>query len=126
MNSRIHEQQEIMKCKYNVRCTPFEVLYGRKCRSPILWEKVREGQLIGFEIVQETTKKISHIKDRLKAACDCQKSYADKIRKPLEFSEGDRVLLKVSPWKCVVRFRKKRKLAPSGNLRMRVQETKVE
>ncbi|GKE86057.1 putative reverse transcriptase domain-containing protein [Tanacetum coccineum] len=59
--------------------------------------KVQEGQLIGRESVQETTKKISQIKDRLKAACDRQKSYADKRRKPLEFSVGEYVLLKVSP-----------------------------
>ncbi|GJV43894.1 hypothetical protein Tco_1428430 [Tanacetum coccineum] len=52
------------------------------------------------------------IKDRLKAARDRQKSYFDKRRKPLEFSVGDYVLLKVSPWKGVVRFRKKGKLAP--------------
>ncbi|GKB89368.1 hypothetical protein Tco_0961640, partial [Tanacetum coccineum] len=47
-----------------------------------------------------------------KAARDRQKSYADKRRKPLEFSVGDYVLLKVSPWKGVVYFGKKRKLAP--------------
>ncbi|GJY03204.1 putative reverse transcriptase domain-containing protein [Tanacetum coccineum] len=95
-----------------VRCAPFEALYGRKCRSPIMWAEVGEGQLIGPELVQETTKKISQIKDRLKAARDRQKSYADKRRKPLEFSVGDYVLLKVSPWKGVVRFGKKGKLAP--------------
>nr|GEW65163.1 putative reverse transcriptase domain-containing protein [Tanacetum cinerariifolium] len=54
----------------------------------------------------------SEIKDRLKAARDRQKSYADKRRKPLEFNVGDHVLLKVSPWKGVVRFGKKGKLAP--------------
>ncbi|GJU62171.1 putative reverse transcriptase domain-containing protein [Tanacetum coccineum] len=82
-----------------VRCAPFEALYGRKCRSPIMWAEVEEGQLIGPELVHETTKKISKIKDRLKATRDRQKSYADKRRKPLEFSVGDYVLLKVSPWK---------------------------
>ncbi|GKE15481.1 putative reverse transcriptase domain-containing protein, partial [Tanacetum coccineum] len=61
--------------------------------------------------VQETTKKISQIKDRLKVARDRQKSYADKRRKPLEFSVGDYVLFKVSPWKGVLRFGKKGKLA---------------
>ncbi|GKE05665.1 hypothetical protein Tco_1397683, partial [Tanacetum coccineum] len=71
-----------------VRCAPFELLYGRKCRLPILWAEVREGQLIGLEIVQETTEKISQIKNRLKAARDHQKSYADKRRKPLEFNVG--------------------------------------
>ncbi|GJS59079.1 putative reverse transcriptase domain-containing protein [Tanacetum coccineum] len=64
------------------------------------------------ELVQETTKKISQIKDRLKAVRDRQKSYADKRKKPLEFSVGEYVLLKVSPWKGVVRFGKKGKLAP--------------
>ncbi|GKA51768.1 putative reverse transcriptase domain-containing protein [Tanacetum coccineum] len=94
-----------------VKCAPFEALYGRKCRSLIMWAEVGEGQLIGPELVQETTEKISQIKDRLKAARDRQKSYADKRRKPLEFSVGDYVLLKVSPWKGVVRFGKKGKLA---------------
>nr|GEV49135.1 putative reverse transcriptase domain-containing protein [Tanacetum cinerariifolium] len=66
----------------------------------------------GPELVQETTKKILQIKDRLKAVRDRQKSYTDKKRKPLEFSVGNYVLLKVSPWKGVVRFKKKEKLAP--------------
>ncbi|GJZ16142.1 hypothetical protein Tco_0551819, partial [Tanacetum coccineum] len=75
-----------------VRCALFEALYGRKCRSPILWAEVGEGQLIGPELVQDTTKKIKQIKDRLKAARDRQKSYANKRRKPLEFSVGDYVV----------------------------------
>ncbi|GJY95981.1 putative reverse transcriptase domain-containing protein [Tanacetum coccineum] len=78
----------------------------------VTWVEVGESQLIGPELVQETIEKISQIKDRLKAARDHQKSYADKRRKPLEFSVGDYVLLKVSPWKGVVRFGKKGKLAP--------------
>ncbi|GJS47335.1 putative reverse transcriptase domain-containing protein [Tanacetum coccineum] len=78
----------------------------------LLLAEVGEGQLIGPELVQETTEKISQIKDRLKAARDRQKSYADKRRKPLEFSVGEYVLLKVSPWKGMVRFEKKGKLAP--------------
>ncbi|GKF06449.1 hypothetical protein Tco_0037117 [Tanacetum coccineum] len=75
-----------------------------------MWAEIREGQLTGPKLVQETIKKISQLKDRLKAARDRQKSYADKRRKPLEFSVGDYVLLKVSPWKGVVRFGKKGKL----------------
>ncbi|GKC16312.1 putative reverse transcriptase domain-containing protein [Tanacetum coccineum] len=62
------------------------------------------------EIVQETTKKIIHIKQRIQAARDRQKSYADLKRKPVEFQVGDRVMLKVSPWKGVVRFGKRGKL----------------
>nr|GEU40711.1 putative reverse transcriptase domain-containing protein [Tanacetum cinerariifolium] len=68
----------------SVRCAPFEALYSRKCCSSIIWAKVGEGRLIGPELVQETTEKISQIKERLKAARDHQKSYADKRRKPLE------------------------------------------
>ncbi|GJZ06259.1 putative reverse transcriptase domain-containing protein [Tanacetum coccineum] len=84
----------LVKFSYNnsyhssMRCTPFEALYGRKCRSPIMWAEVGE------------------------AAREYQKSYADKTRKPLEFSVGDYVLLKVSPWKGVVCFGKKGKLTP--------------
>ncbi|GJR50537.1 putative reverse transcriptase domain-containing protein, partial [Tanacetum coccineum] len=66
-----------------------------KCRSPIMWVEVGEGQLIGLELVQETTEKILQIKDRLKAARVRQKSYADKRRKPLEFSVGDNIVEKV-------------------------------
>ncbi|GJV71632.1 putative reverse transcriptase domain-containing protein [Tanacetum coccineum] len=73
----------------SVRCAPFEALYGRKCRSPIMWAEIGKGQLIGPELVQETTKKISQIEDRLKATRDHQKSYADKRRMPLEFSVGE-------------------------------------
>ncbi|GJR09972.1 reverse transcriptase domain-containing protein [Tanacetum coccineum] len=70
----------------SVRCAPFEAMYGRKCRSPIIWVEVRENQLIGPELMQETTEKISQIKDGLKVARDRQTSYADKRRKPQEFS----------------------------------------
>ncbi|GJR84172.1 reverse transcriptase domain-containing protein [Tanacetum coccineum] len=96
----------------SIKCAPFEALYGRKCRSPVIWTEVGESQLIGPEIVQETTEKIVQIKERLKTARSRQKSYADKRRKPLEFQVGDQVLLKVSLWKGVVRFGKKGKLAP--------------
>ncbi|GJQ91378.1 hypothetical protein Tco_0002517 [Tanacetum coccineum] len=107
----LRRQLQLWNYHSSVRCALFEALYGRKCRSPLMWAEVGEGQLIGPELMQETTEKISQIKDRLKVARDRQKSYADKRRKPLEFSVGDYVLLKVSPSKCVVRFRKKGKLA---------------
>ncbi|GJY84291.1 hypothetical protein Tco_0497667, partial [Tanacetum coccineum] len=105
--------QEALGTSYHssMRCASFEALYGRKCRSPIMWAEVGEGHLIRPELVQETTEKISQIKDRLKVVRNHQKSYADKRRKPLEFSVGDHVLLKVSPWKSVVRSGKKGKLA---------------
>nr|GFA83658.1 putative reverse transcriptase domain-containing protein [Tanacetum cinerariifolium] len=96
----------------SIKCAPFEALYGRKCRTPIAWTEVGEGKLLRPEIVQETTDKIVQIKERLKVTQDFQKSYADKRRKPLEFSVGDKVLLKVSPRKGVVRFGKRSKLSP--------------
>nr|GFD54958.1 reverse transcriptase domain-containing protein [Tanacetum cinerariifolium] len=67
---------------------------------------VREFHLTGPEIVQETTKKIVQIKQRIQAAWDRQKSYADLKRKPIEFQVGDKVMLKVSPWKGVMCFGK--------------------
>ncbi|GKC88451.1 putative reverse transcriptase domain-containing protein [Tanacetum coccineum] len=81
----------------SIRCAPFEALYGRKCRSPVLWVEIEESELIRPELVQETTDKVVLIKEKLKAARDRQKSYADNRRKPLEFEVGDQVLLKVSP-----------------------------
>ncbi|GKC32724.1 putative reverse transcriptase domain-containing protein [Tanacetum coccineum] len=78
----------------SIKCAPFEAMYRRKCRSPVIWAEVGERQLIGPEIIQETTEKIRQIKERSKTARDRQKSYVDKRRKPLEFNVGDRVLLK--------------------------------
>ncbi|GKA47320.1 hypothetical protein Tco_0740203 [Tanacetum coccineum] len=64
--------------------------------------RIGESSLTGLELVLDTTYKVVLIKEKLKAARDRQKSYADKRRKPLEFEVGDRVLLKVSPWKGVI------------------------
>nr|GEW73521.1 putative reverse transcriptase domain-containing protein [Tanacetum cinerariifolium] len=96
----------------SIKATPFEALYGRKCRSPVCWADVVDSQITGLELILETTEKIVQIKQRIQVARDRQKSYADVRRKPLEFQVGDRVILKVSPWKGVVRFGKRRKLNP--------------
>ena len=96
----------------SIQAAPFEALYGRKCRSPVCWSEIGDRQLTGPELVLETSDKIVQIRERLKAARDRQKSYVDVRRKPLEFQVGDRVLLKVSPWKGVVRFGKRGKLNP--------------
>ncbi|GJZ98459.1 putative reverse transcriptase domain-containing protein, partial [Tanacetum coccineum] len=96
----------------SIKAAPFEAPYGRKCRSPVCWAEVREVQLTGPELVQETTEKIIQIKQRMQVARDRQKSYADLNRKPVEFQVGDKVMLKVSPWKGVVRFGKRGKLNP--------------
>ncbi|GKD34030.1 putative reverse transcriptase domain-containing protein [Tanacetum coccineum] len=96
----------------SIKAAPFEALYGRKCRSPVCWAKVGQVQLTGPDLVQETTKKIIQIKQRMQVARDRQKSYADLKRKPMEFQVRDKVMLKVSPWKGVVRFGKRGKLNP--------------
>ncbi|GKA21690.1 putative reverse transcriptase domain-containing protein [Tanacetum coccineum] len=85
---------------------------GRKYHSPVCWTEVGEAQILGPELIQETTEKIIQIKQRMQAARDRQKSYADLKRKPMEFQVGDKVMLKVSPWKGVVRFGKRGKLNP--------------
>ncbi|GKB55257.1 putative reverse transcriptase domain-containing protein [Tanacetum coccineum] len=78
--------------------------------SPVYWAKVGDVQLMGPEIIHETTKKIVQIRQRLQAARDRKRSCANVRRKPLEFQVGDRVMLKVSPRKGVIRFGKRGKL----------------
>ncbi|GKE15380.1 putative reverse transcriptase domain-containing protein [Tanacetum coccineum] len=86
--------------------------FGKGWVNHLPFAKVGEVQLTGPEIVQETTEKIIQIKQRIQAARDRQKSYTDLKRKPTEFQVGDRLILKVSPWKGVVRFGKRGKLNP--------------
>ncbi|GJZ02888.1 putative reverse transcriptase domain-containing protein [Tanacetum coccineum] len=96
----------------SIKVAPFEALYGRKCRSPVCWTKVGEAQILGPELIQETTEKIIQIKQRIQAARDRQKSDADLKRKLMEFQVRDKVMLNVSPWKGVVCFGKRGKLNP--------------
>ncbi|GJS37698.1 putative reverse transcriptase domain-containing protein [Tanacetum coccineum] len=108
----------LVKFSYNnnyhtsIKAAPFEALYDRKCRSPICWAEVGDAQLTVLEIVHKTTEKIIQNKKHIQAARDKQKSYADRRRKPLEFEVGDKFMLKVSPWKRVIRFGKRGKLYP--------------
>ncbi|GJX34779.1 putative reverse transcriptase domain-containing protein [Tanacetum coccineum] len=85
---------------------------GQSKRTIQTLEDMLRACVIDFGKVQETTEKIIQIKKRIQAARDRQKSYADLKRKPMEFQVGDRVMLKVSPWKGVVRFGKRGKLNP--------------
>ncbi|GJR82382.1 putative reverse transcriptase domain-containing protein [Tanacetum coccineum] len=96
----------------SIKAAPFEALYGRKCRSPVYWAEVGDTELTGPEIIHETTENIFKIRNRMQAARDRQKSYPDKRRRPLEFEVGDKVMLKVAPWKGVIRFGKRGKLNP--------------
>ncbi|GJY73069.1 putative reverse transcriptase domain-containing protein [Tanacetum coccineum] len=96
----------------SIKAAPFKALYGRKCRSPVYWIEVRDSQFTSPEIIHETTEKTIQIKSRIQATRDHQKSYADTRHKPLNFQVGDMVMLKVSPWKGVIRFGKWGKLNP--------------
>ncbi|GJW75916.1 putative reverse transcriptase domain-containing protein [Tanacetum coccineum] len=96
----------------SIKTALFEALYGQNCRSPICWAEVGNAQLTGSKIVHETTEKIIQIKKGIQAARDRQKSYADRRRKTLKFEVGDKVMLKVFPWKGVICFRKQGKLKP--------------
>nr|GEY51794.1 putative reverse transcriptase domain-containing protein [Tanacetum cinerariifolium] len=69
----------------SIKAATFEALYGRKCRSSVCWSEVGDAQLMGPELIRETTEMIVQIKNRLLAARSRQKSYADVRRKPLEF-----------------------------------------
>ncbi|KAG8503560.1 hypothetical protein CXB51_001543 [Gossypium anomalum] len=96
----------------SIRMAPYEALYGRRCRTPVCWTELGERQLLGPELVVDTADKVKLIRDRLKEVANRQKSYTDLKRKEIEYSVGDMVFLKVSPWKKILRFGKKGKLSP--------------
>nr|GFB78885.1 hypothetical protein [Tanacetum cinerariifolium] len=90
----------------------FSIDFGKSWVNHLPLTKVGEAQILGPELTQEMTEEIVQIKQRMQAAHDRQKSYADLKRKPMEFQVGDKVMLKVSPWKRVVRFGKRGKFNP--------------
>ncbi|XP_021757123.1 uncharacterized protein LOC110722167 [Chenopodium quinoa] len=90
----------------------FEALYGRKCRSPICWNDISETMILGPQMIEDTVKQVREIQSKIQAAQYRQKSYADLKRREEAFEIGDKVLLKVSPMKGVMRFGKKGKLSP--------------
>jgi transposase InsO family protein len=96
----------------SLKMSPFEALYGRKCRTPLYWDQNGESQLFGPEITQEAEEQVQQIRENLRTAQSRQKSYADTRRRQLEFKEGDYVYLKVSPLRGMRRFKVKGKLSP--------------
>ncbi|GJY53803.1 putative reverse transcriptase domain-containing protein [Tanacetum coccineum] len=101
MSTAYHPQTD-GQSERNIQTLP--PLWSGKSCPPVCWTEVGEAQILGPELIQETTEKIIQIKQRMQAARDRQKSYADLKRKPMEFQVGDKVMLKVSPWKGVVRL----------------------
>ena len=90
---------------------PYEALYGRKCRTPLCWTELSEKKVIDLDLIQETKEKVKMTRERLKVATDRQKSYADLRRKYIQYEISEKVFLKVSPWKKVMRFGRKGKLS---------------
>ena len=102
----------LMEFTYNnnyqasIEMAPFEALYDRKCRTPVWWDEVGERRLVGHELVQITSEKVKVVCHNLKKARDRHKRYADNRRRDFQFETGDRVFLKISPWKGVLRFKR--------------------
>jgi hypothetical protein len=92
--------------------TPFEVLYGRRCRTLLNWIEPGEKVIFGPDIIEEAEATVHRIQDNLKAAKSYQETYANKRRRPLEFEVGNHVYLRVLPMKGAKRFGVKGKLAP--------------
>jgi hypothetical protein len=90
--------------------SPFEALYGRKCRTPLYWDQTGERQFFVPEIIQEAKEQVRLIRENLRTTQSRQKSYADTRRRLLEFKEGDHVYLKVLPIWGMRRFKVKGKL----------------
>ena len=85
----------------------YETLYSRRCRTPVCWTELNEHKVIGPNVVKDTEEKVQVIWQRLKAAIDRQKSYADLKMGDIKYEVGDKVFLKVSSWRKILRFGKK-------------------
>ena len=96
----------------SIGMAPYETLYGRRCRTLVCWTELNEYKVIGPDIVKNTKEKVQVIPQRLKVASDRQKSYVDLNRIDIEYEVGDKVFLKVSSWRKILRFGKKGKLSP--------------
>ena len=95
----------------SIQMAPYEALYGRSCRSPLCWIEVGESSITGPDLIRDTSKEVSLIRQRLLTAQSRQKSYANVRRRPLDFEVRDHVFLKVMPKRGVVRFGKQGKLS---------------
>ncbi|KZV39180.1 hypothetical protein F511_41012 [Dorcoceras hygrometricum] len=92
--------------------SPYEALYGHKCRTPLHWDEVGERAGLGPDVVEQTAEAVRKIQERMRASQSRQKSYADSRRRELSFKVGDHVFFRVAPMKGVMRFGKKGKLSP--------------
>jgi hypothetical protein len=96
----------------SLKMAPFEVLYGRRCHTPLNWIELGEKVIFGPDLVEEAELIVRRIQKNLKVAKSRQETYANKRRRPLEFKDENHVYLRVLPMKCMKRFGVKGKLAP--------------
>jgi hypothetical protein len=96
----------------SLKMAPFEMLYGRRCQTPLFWNETGEQKVFGPDILQEVEKQVRMVRENLRVAQSRQKSYADHRRRELNFEAGDFVYLKVSPMRDLRRFKVRGKLAP--------------
>jgi hypothetical protein len=92
--------------------SPFEVLYGHKCRTPLFWNEPGENQVFGSEILREVERQVQVVRENLQLAQSRQKSYANHMRRKLSFEVSDFVYLKVLPMRGLHHFRIRGKLGP--------------
>jgi hypothetical protein len=96
----------------SIKMAPYEVLYGRQCRTPLFWSQTGESQVFRPNVLKDAEKQVQMVHESLKVAQSRQKSYADKRRRDLSFEIGDFIYLNVSPMRGTCRFKVKGKLAP--------------
>jgi hypothetical protein len=84
---------------------PFEMLYGHRCRTPLSWSETREWKVFGPDILQETEKQVSIVRENLRVVQSRQKSYANHRRRELSFEVGDFVYLMMSPMRGLCHFK---------------------
>ncbi|WVZ93962.1 hypothetical protein U9M48_039911 [Paspalum notatum var. saurae] len=96
----------------SLKKSPFEALYGRRCRTLLFWNQTGEKQVFGPDLIRDVEQQIKMVRENLRVAQSRQKSYADVRRRELTFKVDDFVYLKVSPMRGIRRFNMKGKLAP--------------
>jgi hypothetical protein len=89
----------------SLKMVPFDMLYGRRCRTPLFWNEMGEQKVFGPDILEEAEKQVRMVRKNLRVAQSRPKSYADHRRRELSFEVGDFVYLKVSPMRGLHRFK---------------------
>ena len=96
----------------SLKMSPYEALYGCKCRTPLNWSQTGDSRIFGTDLMMEAEKQVKELRDRLQLAKSRQKSYYDAKHRQISFEPGEHVYLRVMPMKGIKRFQTHVKLAP--------------